>query len=100
MLPSMTRSVRAHASCSPPQQMGLEFHHPRPNEDHRETSWNDSLNAALLSLDPPIDMTIKNPEGGLWWTYLGPGVAGGDVTWTLTLTIEVPQGENARVQPG
>lgn len=93
VVPNGTRALAAHAEWSPPQVVGLEF---QPPEGDRVRSWKTMPNTQAR---PPIDLTLPGPiPAGDWWAYLGPSTVGGALTWSLRLTLEVPEGAEAQVE--
>lgn len=98
-VPDGATRLRAHAEWSPPQQMGLEFRPPSCSGPNcRFTSWDDDHFRSLTTVNGPIDMEIDAPAAGTWYVYLGPGIAGGLVTWSLALESTLPKGSQARVE--
>lgn len=78
-LPEGSTLLRGNLTWDPPQQMGLQFRHD--NQNH--ASWEGGAIARL----PPIVLEVEAPGSGSWWSYAGPGVAGGAVAWQLVLTV-------------
>lgn len=99
-VPPGTQRIDAHAEWSPPQQMGLEFKPPgcdNTDPSCRIQSWGGDDVRSLTTVQGPIVMEIKDPLPGEWYVYLGPGIVGGLVEWTLTLRLTLPSGEEAVV---
>lgn len=85
-VPDDTTRLAGHLTWDAPQQMGLEFHGP----DTYVSTFDEP--SGLVATQGPLDLVVAGPAAATWFTYAGPGIAGGQVHWDLTLSWDVARG--------
>jgi hypothetical protein len=90
-LPANVKSIRGVFAFDPWQQAGLQFRSlQKPFTD--AASWGGPVTDPVgyaVALFPASPITLEVPEAspGEWFTYGGPGIAGGAMQWTHDLTM-------------
>ncbi len=82
-IPEDTRRVHANLTWEPPNEVGLQIRGP---DDSSADSWFDDTALVKFHLLPPLNLTLDHPDAGTGYAYVGPGVIGGAIDWSLTLT--------------